>query len=53
MTFKLFFMALEVELFFVRKQNIVKDRVMTLCPSNQVLCNMCSYNFYDRVLSTK
>ena len=29
------------------------DDIMTLRASNQVLCNMWSYNFYDMALSTE
>ena len=28
------------------------DDIMTLYASNQVLCNMWSYNFYDMTLAT-
>ena len=34
-----------------RKYNIVMDGVMILHASNQVLCNMWSYHFYDMMLS--
>ena len=47
MTFKLFFVAVEVELFVNRKHNIVTDIVMTSQASNQVLFNVGSYHFYD------
>ena len=40
MTFKLFFMVLELEQLFKRKHNIVTDGMMTLLANNQVLHNM-------------
>ena len=40
MTFKLYFMTLEAELFFNSKHNFVTDGVIMLPGSNQVLCNM-------------
>ena len=43
MTFKLYLKAVE----------IITDGVMTLRASNQVLCNVCSYHFYDMMLSTE
>ena len=45
MTFELHFMAVENESFFNRKHNVVKDGMMTLHASNQVLCNVWSYYF--------
>ena len=47
MTFKMYITAIEVELFLNRKHNIVMDSVMTLCASDQVLCNVQSYHFSD------
>ena len=38
--FLTYFMAAEVELFLVRKQNIAGQGVMTLRTDNQVLCNI-------------
>ena len=45
MTFKLQFMAVEAKTFFSRKHNAVTDDVMTLCASNQVLCNVWLFLF--------
>ena len=39
--------------YFNRKNNVVTDVIMMLCASNQVLCNMWSYDFYDMALSTE
>ena len=33
--------------------NIAMDDIMMLCTSNQVLCNVWSYNFYDMTLATE
>ena len=46
-------MALEVEPILKRKQNVDIDGMMPLCASDQVLCNVWSYHFYGRTLSTK
>ena len=35
------------------KHNVVTDDIITLRTSNQVLCNMWSYNFYDMTLATE
>ena len=53
MTFKLYFMVVEVESFLNRKHNVVTYGVMSLRASNQVLGNVCSYHFYDMTLSTE
>ena len=36
---------------FKRKRNVVTDGIMTLRVSNQVLCNVWSYDFYDMTLA--
>ena len=33
--------------------NVVTDGIMTLRASNQVLCNVWPYDFYDMTLSTE
>ena len=38
---------------FNRKRNIVADGIMTLRATNQVLCNVWSYDFYDMTLATE
>ena len=38
---------------FQQKNYVVTDGIMTLRASNQVLCNVCSYDFYDMTLSTE
>ena len=39
--------------YFNRKYNVVRDGIMTLGASNQVLCNVWSYDFYDMMLATE
>ena len=39
--------------YFKRKHNIVTDGIMTLRASNQVLCNVWLYDFYDMTLATE
>ena len=39
--------------YFNTKHNIVTDGIMALRASNQVLCNVWSYDFYDMTLSTE
>ena len=54
MILKQYFMAAEVELFFLtEKNNLVRDGLMILRASNQVLCNVWSFYFHDMMLSTK
>ena len=38
---------------FNRKHNVVTDGIMTLPASNQVLCNVWSYDFYDMTLASE
>ena len=47
------FIALKVDIISVEKHYVVTDGIMTLCTSNQVLCNVWSYDFYDMTLSTE
>ena len=47
------FIALKVVIFFHRKHYVVTDGIMTLRASNQVLCNMWSYDFYVMTLATE
>ena len=51
--FKWGFIALKDDIYFNRKHNVVTDSIMTLRASNQVLCNVWSYDFYDMTLSTE
>ena len=53
MTFKLYFMAVDVEQFVSCNHNIVTDGVMILGASNQVLLNVWPYHFYNTTLSTE
>ena len=46
-----FFMAVEIEPFFDRKHNVVTNGAIMLRASNQVLCNMWSFDFYDMTIS--
>ena len=46
------FIAFKVDI-ISKENNVVTDGIMTLCASNQVLCNVCSYDFYDIMLSTE
>ena len=39
--------------YFNRKHDVVTDDIMTLRASNQVLCNVWSYDFYDMTLATE
>ena len=39
--------------YFKRKHNVATDGVITLRASNQVLCNVWSYDFYDTTLATE
>ena len=39
--------------YFNRKQSFVTDGIMILRASNQVLCNVWSYDFYDMTLATE
>ena len=49
--FKYDFIALKVDK--NRKHNIITDDIMTLRSSNQVLCKVWSYDFYDMTLTTE
>ena len=51
-TFFFFFYRLK-SYYFNRKHYVVTDGIMTLRASNQVLCNVWSYDFYDMTLSTE
>ena len=44
------FITLKVDI--ISKENVVTDGIMTLRASNQVLCNVWSYDFYDMTLTT-
>ena len=46
------FIAFKVDI-ISRENNVVMDGVMTLRASNQVLCNVWSYDFYDMTLATE
>ena len=52
--FQMGFYRLKRRHYFNRKHCIhVKDSIMTLRASNQVLCNVWSYDFYDMTLATE
>ena len=51
--FKMGFYRLSSWHYFNRKYNVVTDGIMMLRASNQVLCNMWSYDFYDMTLATE
>ena len=46
------FIALKDDIISI-ENNVVTDGIMTLRASNQVLCNVWSYDFYDMTLSTE
>ena len=46
------FIAFKVDIISI-ENNVVTDGVMTLRASNQVLCNVWSYDFYDTTLATE
>ena len=50
--FKWGFIALKDDIISI-ENNVVTDGIMTLRASNQVLCNVWSYDFYDMTLSTE
>ena len=39
--------------YFDTKHNVVTDDIMTLRASNQVLCNVWPYDFYEMTLATE
>ena len=45
--------CLIVDIISVENINVVTDNIMTLRASNQVLCNVLSYGFYDMTLATE
>ena len=45
------FIALKVDIISI--ENITLDGIMTLRSSNQVLCNVWSYDFYEMKLATE
>ena len=49
--FKWHFIALKVDIISI--ESVVTDGIMTLRASNQVLCNVWSYDFYDMTLATE
>ena len=49
--FKWDFIAFKVDI--ISKHNVVKDGIVTLRASDQVLCNVWSYEFYDMTLATE
>ena len=51
--FKMEFYRLKSWHYFNRKHYVVTDGITTLRASNQVLCNVWSYDFYDMTLSTE
>ena len=53
MTFLMGFYRLKRWHYFNKKHNVVTDGIMTLRASNQVLCNVWAYDFYDMTLSTE
>ena len=50
--FKWGFIALKDDIISI-ENNVVTDSIMTLRASNQVLCKVWSYDFYDMTLSTE
>ena len=46
------FIAFKVDIISI-ENNVITDGVMTLRASNQVLCNVWSYDFYDTTLATE
>ena len=49
---KLDFIALKVDIISVEDINVM-DCIMTLRASNQLFCNVWSYDFYDMTLPTE
>ena len=47
------FIVFKDDIISIEKHNVVTDSVMTLRASNQVLCNVWSYDFYDTTLATE
>ena len=47
------FIVFKVDIISIEKHNVVTDGVMTLRASNQVLCNVWSFDFYDTTLATE
>ena len=46
------FITFKVDIISI-ENNVVSDGIMRLLASNQVLCNVWSYDFYDMTLATE
>ena len=49
--FKWDFIALKVDIIAIENLSLSRDGIMTLRASNQVLCNVWSYDFHDMTLA--
>ena len=47
------FCGFKIEIISTENINVVTHGIMTLRASNQVLCNVWSYDFYDMALATE